>query len=197
MRYHRHPAEVFQLHQAFALAYVDVLHILRRAQQGSNAYIVFIIPVAHQHASRLHIVGSQCILYIGYRDARNGQLLLVGHNLQHSSRHAGYVGHGHFGQLLDASLHHVLRQFAQGQELLFVRILIRAVVLQRHVQVQHRYVRSARLDGLGAFGLLGQAVHGCVYLFVHLDKGQVGVHPEVELHADNARTVSGLTLYFA
>ena len=176
---------------------MDVLHILRCAQQRSNADVVFIISVTHQHASRLHIVGSQGIFDIGYRDTRNGQLFLVGNNLKHSSRHAGNVRHCHLRQLLDTSSHHIFRQFAQGQELLFVRVLIRSVLLQCHVQVQHRYIRSTRLDGLGTLHLLGQAVHGRINLFIHFDESQIGVHPEVELHADDTRTVSGLTLYFA
>ena len=196
LRHHRHPAEVLQLHQPFPLADMDILHILRCTEQCGDADVVFIITVSHQHASRLHIVGSQGVFNVFYRDARDGQFLCIGYNLEHPSRHSGNVCHRHFGQLLDAPFHHVFRQFAQGEELLFVRVRERSVVLQGHVQIQHGNVRRTRLDGLGAFGFLRQAVHGGIYLLVHFDEGQVGVHPEVELHADDACTVACLALDF-
>ena len=175
---------------------MDVLHIFGCTQDRRHPDVVFIIPVSDQHASRLHIIGSQCILNILYRNAGNGHLLLVGYNLQHSSRYPGNIGHGHFGQLFDAAFHHILGQLAQVQELLFIGILKRSVALQGHVQVEHRNVRRTGLDGLGTVHFLGQAVHGRINLFVYFNEGQVGIHPKIKLQTDNARTVACFTLYF-
>ena len=122
---------------------------------------------------------------------------MVGHNLQHTPRYARYVCHRHLGQLFNASFHHVVGQFAQGEKLLFVHLLIGPGILQCHVKVEHRYVRGARLDGLGPLGFLGQAVHGGVNLLVHLNEGQIGVHAKVERHAYDARPVACLALNLA
>ena len=196
LRYHRHLAEVLQLHQALPFPDVDVLHVFRCTEKGGYADVVLVITVAYQHASRLHIVGSQSIFNVGNGDSRNGKFLLVRNNLKHPSRYPGNVCHRHFGQLLDASLHHIFRQFAEVQEALFVRFLVSPVLLQGHVQVQHGDVRCTRLDRLGAFCFLRQAVHGGIYLFVHFDERQIGVHPEIEFQTDDARTVAGLALDF-
>jgi len=174
---------------------MDVLHIFRCTKQGSNANVVFIVSVAHQHTSRLHVVCRQCTLQVGNRESCYGHLFLVGHYLQDASRHPGNVRHRHFGQLLNAPFHHIFRQLAQRQEALFVRLFKGPVLFQGHVQVQHRDIRRTGLDGLGAFRFFRQAVHGSINLLVHFDECQVGIHPKVELHADDARSVSCLTLY--
>ena len=90
-------AELFQLHNTFPLADIDILHILRGTKQGSYANIIFIITIPHQHASRLYIIGGKCILYILHTDTRHGQFIFIRNNLQKPSGHSGYIRHSHFG----------------------------------------------------------------------------------------------------
>ena len=86
------------------------------------------------------------------------------------------------GDLIDANIN----QRAHLQKGVPVRFPVRHILLQRHVQVEHRDVRRARLDGLRPCRIPGQAVHGRVNLLVHLDEGQVGIRAEIERQADDA-----------
>ncbi|CDD50617.1 unknown [Bacteroides sp. CAG:875] len=192
-----HVADVPQLPHLSVAVEPDLPHVLRRTENRGDADVVFIIPVAHQHAPRLHVIRREDGLQVGNAHAQALHPAHIRHDAQHLLRHPRHVGHGHLRQLFDAPLHHVLRQRAHLQEGILVRFPVRHILLQRHVQVEHRDVRRARLDGLRPCRIPGQAVHGRVNLLVHLDEGQVGIRAEIERQADDARTVARLAPHLA
>ncbi len=65
------------------------------------------------------------------------------------------------------------------------------------MQIQDRYVGSARFDSLWSCNGLGQGVHCRVNLFIDFYKGEVGVDTIVHCQRDYRRTVAGLALDFA
>ena len=189
---HRHDAdtaEVLQLHDAVALAQVYILHVLSRAQQRGEFYIVLIVSVTHRHAARLHVIGGESRLDVLDGQPHHRQFAGIGHNLNLPFQQARHVHHSHFRQLLDATFDHGLGKLAQVKERLLPHALRSAVVLQRQVQVEHGDVRRAGLHHFRAFRLFGEVAHRRVYLLVHLDEGEVRIRAVLKGKADNARPV--------
>ena len=80
---------------------------------------------------------------------------------------------------------------------MLVRFFIFWRMAQGHVQVEHRYVGGAGLDGFGPQSLLGQTVHGRINFLIYFDEGQVSVDSEVERQADDSRAITRLALHLA
>ena len=74
--------QFLQLQNTVSLTDIYILHIFGGTEQRSNTDIIFIIPIPYQHTSRLHIIGSQCILDILHRDTRHGQFIFIGNYLK-------------------------------------------------------------------------------------------------------------------
>ncbi len=158
-------------------------------------YVVFIVAVAHGHRPWLDIVGGQRFFEVV--DSHSGKLHLrfVGHYPQILSRDAGDVGHGYLRQLLNASAHDIVGQFAHLQEACFVGGAVGPVAAQSHIEIQHRYVGGRRFNGLRSPCVARQCVHRGVDFFVDFDKGEVGVDAVVKFELYDRQTVAREALY--
>ncbi len=190
-----HTAQIAQLLHAAILADVDVLYVDHGAQLVGYVYVVFIVAVAHGHRPWLDIVGGQRFFEIV--DSHSGKLHLrfVGHYPQILSRYAGDVGHCYLRQLLYASAHDIVGQFAHLQEAGFVSGAVGPVAAQSHIEIQHRYVGGRRFNGLWPPCVTRQCVHSGVDLFVDFDKGEVGVDAVVKFELYDRQTVAREALY--
>ena len=112
--------------------------------------------------------------------------------MQLTFHESGDVHHRHLRELLDAALDDALGKFAQVEEGVRSGIVL---PLQGQVEVEDGDVRSTGFHHLGAFRVLGEVVHGGVYLLVHFDEGEVGVRAVVEAQADQAGAVARLAVH--
>ena len=188
-RHHLHLRQVLELQESIALSQVDRLHILRRAQQGGEADVIFVIAISYHHTTRIHVVGHQGTLQIGNAQPQHLHLPLIGQDAHLPPHQTGHVHHRHLRQLLDPSLDDLLRQLAEIQE---GRLALSP--LQGQVQAKNGNIRRAGLHHTGAIQLPRQVIHGRVNLLIHLDKGQVRVRAIVETQPNDRCPITRLAM---
>ena len=95
---------------------INILDVLRCAQQCRKLDVVLVVTVAYGHAARFDVVGHQCRFQVVERDLRHFQQLHVRDDLQLPFQYSRHINHRHFRQLFDPAFDHCFGKLAKVEE---------------------------------------------------------------------------------